>query len=66
MTNEDVIDLYDRVKLGAPVVVLAPGNRASHWAWTAYDCCPRHQSHCYNDIGIPCRLREFENKKARD
>ncbi len=25
MTNEDVIDLYDRVKAGATVVVLAPG-----------------------------------------
>ena len=25
MTNEDVIDLYDRVKLGATVTVLAPG-----------------------------------------
>ena len=25
MTNEDVIDLYDRVKVGATVVVLAPG-----------------------------------------
>jgi hypothetical protein len=25
MTNEDVIDLYNRVKLGAVVVVLAPG-----------------------------------------
>lgn len=25
MTNEDVIDLYTRVKVGAPVVVLAPG-----------------------------------------
>ena len=25
MTNEDVIDLYTRVKLGAPVVVLKPG-----------------------------------------
>jgi lipoprotein-anchoring transpeptidase ErfK/SrfK len=25
MTNEDVIDLYTRAKLGAPVVVLAPG-----------------------------------------
>jgi lipoprotein-anchoring transpeptidase ErfK/SrfK len=25
MTNEDVIDLYNRVKVGAPVVVLAPG-----------------------------------------
>jgi hypothetical protein len=24
MTNEDVIDLYDRVKMGAIVVVLAP------------------------------------------
>ena len=24
MTNEDVIDLYDRVKLGSPVVVIAP------------------------------------------
>ena len=26
MTNGDVIDLYDRVKPGAPVVVLPPGN----------------------------------------
>jgi lipoprotein-anchoring transpeptidase ErfK/SrfK len=26
MTNEDVIDLYNRVKLGATVVVLAPGH----------------------------------------
>jgi lipoprotein-anchoring transpeptidase ErfK/SrfK len=25
MTNEDVIDLFSRVKVGAPVVVLAPG-----------------------------------------
>jgi lipoprotein-anchoring transpeptidase ErfK/SrfK len=25
MTNEDVIDLYTRVKIGAPVVVIAPG-----------------------------------------
>ena len=25
LTNEDVIDLYSRVKLGTPVVVLAPG-----------------------------------------
>jgi lipoprotein-anchoring transpeptidase ErfK/SrfK len=25
MTNEDVIDLYNRVKIGTPVVVLAPG-----------------------------------------
>ena len=25
MTNEDVIDLYNRVKIGAPVVVIAPG-----------------------------------------
>jgi lipoprotein-anchoring transpeptidase ErfK/SrfK len=25
MTNEDVIDLYNRVKVGTPVVVLAPG-----------------------------------------
>jgi lipoprotein-anchoring transpeptidase ErfK/SrfK len=25
MTNEDVIDLFDRVRQGAPVVVLAPG-----------------------------------------
>ena len=28
MTNEDVIDLFNRVKLGATVVVLAPGQRA--------------------------------------
>jgi lipoprotein-anchoring transpeptidase ErfK/SrfK len=27
MTNEDVIDLYDRVKMGAIVVVLAPKGR---------------------------------------
>ena len=27
MTNEDVIDLYDRAKLGATVIVLAPGQR---------------------------------------
>jgi lipoprotein-anchoring transpeptidase ErfK/SrfK len=26
MTNEDVIDLYNRVKVGTPVVVLAPGH----------------------------------------
>jgi lipoprotein-anchoring transpeptidase ErfK/SrfK len=25
LTNEDVIDLYNRVKMGSPVVVLAPG-----------------------------------------
>ena len=25
MTNEDVIDLYNRVRVGTPVVVLAPG-----------------------------------------
>jgi hypothetical protein len=24
MTNEDVIDLYKRVKIGTPVIVLAP------------------------------------------
>jgi lipoprotein-anchoring transpeptidase ErfK/SrfK len=28
MINEDVIDLFDRVRQGAPVVVLAPGQRA--------------------------------------
>ena len=28
MTNEDVIDLFDRVRLGATVVVLAPGRSA--------------------------------------
>ena len=28
MTNEDVIDLFDRVKQGATVVVLAPGQNA--------------------------------------
>ena len=26
LTNEDVIDLYSRVKVGSPVVVLAPGH----------------------------------------
>ena len=29
MTNEDVIDLFDRVKLGATVIVLAPGQSGS-------------------------------------
>jgi lipoprotein-anchoring transpeptidase ErfK/SrfK len=29
MTNEDVIDLYDRVHAGATVVVLAPGQRSA-------------------------------------
>jgi len=28
MTNEDVIDLYDRVKQGSPVVVLPPGGES--------------------------------------
>jgi hypothetical protein len=28
MTNEDVIDLFDQVKPGATVVVLAPGRSA--------------------------------------
>jgi lipoprotein-anchoring transpeptidase ErfK/SrfK len=32
MTNEDVIDLFDRVKTGATVVVLAPGQ--SRWTGT--------------------------------
>jgi lipoprotein-anchoring transpeptidase ErfK/SrfK len=31
MTNEDAIDLYNRVRLGTPVVVLAPG-RGLRWA----------------------------------
>jgi lipoprotein-anchoring transpeptidase ErfK/SrfK len=34
MTNEDVIDLFDRVKQGATVVVLAPGQ--SGWAALRY------------------------------
>jgi hypothetical protein len=29
MTNEDVIDLYDRVKPGATVIVLPPSQNAS-------------------------------------
>ena len=29
MTNEDVIDLFDRAKLGATVIVLAPGQSGS-------------------------------------
>jgi lipoprotein-anchoring transpeptidase ErfK/SrfK len=29
MTNEDVIDLYDRARLGATVIVLAPGQAGS-------------------------------------
>jgi lipoprotein-anchoring transpeptidase ErfK/SrfK len=28
LTNEDVIDLYSRVQMGAPVVVLGPKERA--------------------------------------
>jgi lipoprotein-anchoring transpeptidase ErfK/SrfK len=32
MTNEDVIDLFDRVKQGATVVVLAPGQSGSIFA----------------------------------
>jgi lipoprotein-anchoring transpeptidase ErfK/SrfK len=31
MTNEDAIDLYNRVQLGTPMVVLAPG-RGLRWA----------------------------------
>ena len=31
MTNEDVIDLYSRVKMGAIVVVLAPKQGDSPW-----------------------------------
>lgn len=33
MTNEDVIDLYDRVKQGATVVVLAPGQGGGRRGW---------------------------------
>ena len=33
MTNEDVIDLFDRVKQGATVIVLAPGQ--SGWSGSA-------------------------------
>jgi lipoprotein-anchoring transpeptidase ErfK/SrfK len=32
LTNEDVIDLYSRVKLGSPVVVLAPGHGDSPYS----------------------------------
>jgi len=32
MTNEDVIDLYSRVKVGATVVVLGPGDSRMAWA----------------------------------
>jgi hypothetical protein len=32
MTNEDVIDLYNRVKLGAIVVVLAP----TYWSFAPH------------------------------
>jgi lipoprotein-anchoring transpeptidase ErfK/SrfK len=31
MTNEDSIDLYARVKIGTPVVVLGPGHGDSPW-----------------------------------
>ena len=32
MTNEDSIDLYTRVKVGTPVVVLGPGHGNSPWS----------------------------------
>jgi hypothetical protein len=32
MTNEDSIDLYSRVKIGTPVVVLGPGHGDSPWS----------------------------------
>jgi lipoprotein-anchoring transpeptidase ErfK/SrfK len=32
MTNEDSIDLYARVKIGTPVVVLGPGHGDSPWS----------------------------------
>ena len=32
LTNEDVIDLYSRVKMGARVVVLGPNQSLSHVA----------------------------------
>jgi hypothetical protein len=32
MTNEDSIDLYTRVKVGTPVVVLGPGHGDSPWS----------------------------------
>jgi lipoprotein-anchoring transpeptidase ErfK/SrfK len=32
MTNEDVIDLYNRVRIGTPVVVLAPGHGVGRWS----------------------------------
>jgi lipoprotein-anchoring transpeptidase ErfK/SrfK len=32
LTNEDVIDLYNRVKIGTPVVVLAPGHGDSPYS----------------------------------
>ncbi|MBO0757599.1 MAG: L,D-transpeptidase [Bradyrhizobiaceae bacterium] len=32
MTNEDVIDLYNRVKIGTPVVVLAPHSGRQWWS----------------------------------
>ena len=32
LTNEDVIDLYSRVKMGAIVVVLGPKQGAAHTA----------------------------------
>jgi lipoprotein-anchoring transpeptidase ErfK/SrfK len=35
LTNEDVIDLYTRVKVGSPVVVLAPGQGGDSYAQLA-------------------------------
>ena len=34
LTNEDAIDLYNRTRIGTPVVVLPPG-RGLRWAWSS-------------------------------
>ena len=51
-TNEDVIDLFDRVKVGATVFVLAPGQRGGDgptagrrllWSWRSSPAAPRYR-----------------------
>jgi lipoprotein-anchoring transpeptidase ErfK/SrfK len=59
MTNEDVIDLYNRVKIGAPVVVLRPGEGDSPFR-AGTDQRPRSRSSL---IGSGERLRLFRRHR---
>jgi lipoprotein-anchoring transpeptidase ErfK/SrfK len=44
MTNEDVIDLYNRAKVGTPVVVIAPGQGDSSSRALVASSTPGYQS----------------------